>query len=763
MRAIAGLVLLSAAVLGMAALFTTSAAAGAVAAGAPLPGERADVLVQVRPGASSASLAAAGGELEALLPGQGWYRLRQDGIDTAAQIARLKSDRRVLAVEPNYPIQADLWPNDPGLSQQWGINAINAAGAWDLTTGSASVIIAVIDTGVDLAHPDLVGKLVPGASFVAGVSSPQDDHGHGTHVAGIAAAATNNGEGIAGVSWGARLMPIKVLDSRGAGTYAELISGIRFAADNGAQIINMSLSGSDYSQALQDAIDDAYQRNVLLVAAAGNCAVGGGSCPAGNPPMYPGANAHVVSVAATDSASQRAYFSTHNSMVDVAAPGVSIYSTARQGSGLSYAYMTGTSQATPHVAGLAALVWSVRPELTNAEVEAALEQTAWDSNASFKPGRDDELGWGLVDARQAVDSTPPQSQVHILPALQHRESFVVSWSGSDENSGLRSYDIQFRDGAGGLWQNWRLGVSDTQALFFGSFGHTYYFRARARDRAANVEPYPPGDGDTHTTLSLCRISGQVRDNRAVAVAGASVRLEPGGLSAETDDSGGYVLAPPDCAGSALVAGRFGFGALAPMANVDLAAAGVISNADLYLPPAQNLLPAPDWDFEGGSFGATWADAGNTAPQVLVGQGHSGQYTAFVGTAPGGSAPGGESVISATVLLPAGLYRPTVSFVYRILTSDNTSHDYLQARLNGQAFWQDGYAGSDVGTQRDLGWRHAWLDLSAHAGQTVTVELALVQAGAYAGYPTGAYLDEVSIGPAAGGPHEVHLPLIVAVR
>ena len=221
----------------------------------------------------------------------------------------------------------------------------------------------------------------------------QDDNGHGTHVAGIAAAATNNGIGVAGVAWGAQIMPVKVLDEYGSGWLSDVAAGIVYASDQGAKIINVSLGGSTLSQTLCDAVAYASQTTgALVVAAAGNT---------GGAVLYPAACDHVLAVAATDRADQRAYFSNLGPQVDLAAPGVDIYSTWYQSGLQASGYFTksGTSMATPQVAGVAALVWSRWPTWTPDQVAQRLLDTALDLG---EPGWDAYTGWGRLDAAAAV-------------------------------------------------------------------------------------------------------------------------------------------------------------------------------------------------------------------------------------------------------------------------------------------------------------------------------------------------------------------------
>lgn len=260
-------------------------------------------------------------------------------------------------------------PNDTYYSYQWGLPMISAASAWDTTHGNSSVEIGIIDTGVDASHPDLIGKVDKAADCTIStscesISSSVDDNGHGTHVAGIAAANTNNSLGVAGVGYNTHLMSAKVLDSRGSGYYSWVANGIVWAADNGAKVISLSLGGSSSSTVLKDAVNYAWSKGAVVVAAAGNS----GSTA----PSYPGYYSNVISVAATDSNDQKASFSSYGNWVTVAAPGVSILSSYNGG----YAYLSGTSMATPFVSGLAGLLFGQHPTWTNSDVRTQIESTA---------------------------------------------------------------------------------------------------------------------------------------------------------------------------------------------------------------------------------------------------------------------------------------------------------------------------------------------------------------------------------------------------
>ena len=300
-------------------------------------------------------------------------------------------------------------PNDPYYPLQWSLKKINAQAAWSVSAGSPSIVVAVVDSGVDLGHPDLAGQLVPGFNCVDAGSPPQDDHGHGTHVAGTIGAKANNAAGVVGVAWGAKIMPVKTIDRSGSGSSSCIADGIRFAVDNAAKIINLSLGSKYPSQAVEDAVNYAHDKGALVVASAGNCG-DPGACDTLSPPNYPAAFSNVLAVAATGPKDERAVYSSYGWWVGVAAPGGnggyladSILSTCWRESPKctfgQYTLSNGTSMAAPHVAGLAALVWSLKPSLTNDQVAQVIQSTSVDLGS---PGRDDQFGAGRIDALAAA-------------------------------------------------------------------------------------------------------------------------------------------------------------------------------------------------------------------------------------------------------------------------------------------------------------------------------------------------------------------------
>jgi serine protease len=379
-------------------------------------------------------------------------------VGAEKMLARALAENPIVEyAEPNFIAWALFSPNDPIYPLQWHLDdectgctnpyggsnggGINLEPAWNISTGSG-VTVAVVDTGVAYEDyteslfgifyryfyqaPDLAAtSFVPGYDFVYNDTHPNDDHSHGTHVAGTIAQSTNNSKGVAGVAFNASIMPVKVLDILGSGSYLNIADGIYFAADNGAQVINMSLGGPEPATTLEDAL--------TIVAAAGN--EGGGL----NRPLYPAAyDPYVIAVAATRFDETPSYYSNTGSYVDIAAPGgdttvdqnldgyadgvlqQTFDPNTKDTSDFSYWFFQGTSMATPHVAGVAALLianGTTGPD----QVRAAIEATAEDRGA---PGRDDEYGWGIVDPLAALGYSTASTHDVAVTALDAPQSVL---------------------------------------------------------------------------------------------------------------------------------------------------------------------------------------------------------------------------------------------------------------------------------------------------------------------------------------------------
>ncbi|ABR30723.1 peptidase S8 [Thermosipho melanesiensis] len=397
------------------------------------------------------------------------YNVEEDGKEdkimvikaSEEQVQMLKKISGVKYVEPNYIYRAYAVPNDTYYEYQWHYEAINLPKAWDIIK-SANVVVAVVDTGVSFTHPDLQGIFVQGYDFVDNDTDPTDpaqDVSHGTHVTGTIAALSNNGKGVAGVNWGGygiKIMPIRVLGADGSGTLDAVAQGVRYAADHGAKIINMSLGGGGDSQILREAIQYAYNKGVTIVCAAGN---------ENGPVSYPAKYPETIAVASVRYDLQRAPYSNYGPEVDVAAPGGDtsvdqngdgyadgVLSTAwTPNNGDTYMFLQGTSMAAPHVAGVAALLYA-SGKTTPEEIRAALKNTAKDLGPA---GEDDYYGAGLIDAYAALnyrgggsDPNPePQPEVNTQIFVLRYDYwtgryYVVSEMGSVSNGSYTLSSVQ---------------------------------------------------------------------------------------------------------------------------------------------------------------------------------------------------------------------------------------------------------------------------------------------------------------------------------
>jgi len=387
-----------------------------------------EIIVKFKEGANSFAIASTlGGDVQesASAPNVETIQI-PEGSTVTKELQKYNNHPNVEYAEPNYIGKVFGSSNDPSLSQQWSIPKMKVDTAWDTTKGDPSVIIAVIDTGVDVDHPDLMSNFVSGYNTINNTANADDDHNHGTHVAGIAAGVIDNSAGIAGIAGKSKIMPIKAMGSDGTGQMSDVIEGIYWATDNGAKVINMSLGFSAPSapKSLQDAVDYAYGKGVVIVAAAGNDNTG--------TPRYPAALNHVIAVAATDSNDKKASFSNFGNHIDVAAPGVNILSTLKDG---QYGMMNGTSMAAPNVSGVVALIMAHNPSMTPGQVETLLTSTSTDLGA---PKKDSIFGYGLVNAFAALNGK-------VATEAPAASNIIVTNNGNADDSvsvsGLKAGDI----------------------------------------------------------------------------------------------------------------------------------------------------------------------------------------------------------------------------------------------------------------------------------------------------------------------------------
>lgn len=311
-------------------------------------------------------------------------------IERPAGFLSASSDMSAVTfIENDVVVTGQHVVNDPGFNDSqkgYGQTITNVKPAWNVTSGSTSVIVAVLDTGINAAHPEFAGRLVEGYDFVNGDADPADDNGHGTHVAGIVAAGLE-GTGTVGMCPDCRIMAVKVLNQNSGGKWSTVSQGILFAVDHGARVINLSLGAEVSSQTLQSAIEYAYRKNVVVVAAAGNNNRGNA--------FYPAAIPSVIAVAATNSSDSRWESSNFGEYIDVAAPGHMIYNAFKD----DYATLSGTSMAAPFVSGLAGLVVSRQPHLTPDEVASLIAGNAQDLGDA---GKDIYFGAGRIDAYRTL-------------------------------------------------------------------------------------------------------------------------------------------------------------------------------------------------------------------------------------------------------------------------------------------------------------------------------------------------------------------------
>lgn len=387
----------------------------------------------------------------------GGFVVYKHGNPTAV-LNRLKNEPGVIYAEQNGYVYGSMVPNDPMYVQQWHMTRIGMEQAWDISTG-AGVIVAVCDSGVRQSLEDLAGtNFMPGYDFINDDNDPDDDHGHGSHVCGTIAQTTNNGIGVTGVAYNATIMPVKVLNKNNFGSWDAIANGITYAADNGAAIMNVSIGGTSHSDTLQNAVDYAWNQGVLVVCAAGNS--NNDYCD--YPAIYPNA----MAISATTIPDVRASYSNYGPDIELAAPGGDYGDEDGDGHDdmvlqntfwhkqTGYYYYSGTSMATPHVVGVAALVKSINPSLTNAQIRNLLITTAEDIG---DPGWDEYFGYGLVDAYAAVlaaGGTPTNQPPNADFTFTTNDLTATFTDASDDPDGtVVSWDWDFGDTDSSTAQN----------------------------------------------------------------------------------------------------------------------------------------------------------------------------------------------------------------------------------------------------------------------------------------------------------------------
>jgi len=452
----------------------------------------------------------------------------------------------VVMVAPRAASPAQLlWPastpNDPGYagSQSTYLNTINLPSAWDETTGSDGVVVAVLDSGIDATHPDLAGRLVPGHNVVAGNSDTSDQQGHGTKIAGIIGAVTNNHLGVAGVAWAAKIMPVKVTRASGTAADGDVASGILWAVDHGAKVINISLSARIENNVLQGAVDYATAHDVVVVTAAGNS----GS----DVPEAPGGCRGVVAVGATDAAGHRMPFSNFGDWVDVNAPGVDLFTTEAGAGG--YTTVSGTSAATALVSGVAVLLRAAHPEAGQADIADRIRRSAYGRGPVGAEGVDAS---GVVDAAAALRVPPrprrsgPVSGGYLMVGSQGKVDafgdagyFGDAWG---DLGGARATHLEAAPSGTGYW----LLDDDGHVLAFGGvarYGELAASQRAPAEKAVGMSAIP-GDAGYWIFTDAGRVFGFGGAQKLGDLSG--VRLNrPIVAAAGTPTGGGYIMVADD--------------------------------------------------------------------------------------------------------------------------------------------------------------------------------------------------------------------------
>lgn len=428
------------------------------------------------------------------------------GADELTAMKEMRKNRRLKYVELDMAVAHAASVTDPSYASSWALPKIQAPSAWDSANGEG-VTVAILDTGVDGTHPDLVANMVPGWNVFDNNSNTADVHGHGTSVAGVVAMSANNGKGSAGVAWGAKIMPVRISDPNGYAYWSTVAQGIYWAADNGAKVANISFNGVSGSATVQAAAQYMRNKGGVVVVAAGNSGVQESIA----------ANDALLTVAATDQNDARASFSSYGAYVDLSAPGVSIYTTTKGG---GYANASGTSFASPVVAATAALMLSANSKTTPTDIDKYLTGKSVDLGA---PGQDQYYGFGRVNAAAAV-----QAVKQVVAVDTQAPTISITSPTGGKVSGVVPVDVKYDDNVGvtrvEFYVNRQLVATDELAPFAfawdtaGKADGSYGLSVQAIDAAGNrgmssTVTVTLGNDSTAPTISKLNVTDNMRVSR----------------------------------------------------------------------------------------------------------------------------------------------------------------------------------------------------------------------------------------------------------
>lgn len=776
------------------------------------------VIIKFKPGVQSADLVTLQSSLRATVQDttktSGIQLWQIAGLSVEDAIARFRNDPRIEYIEPNYTVSiASTLPNDPSFPQLWGLNNtgqnggtpdadIDAPEAWDIATGSSNIVVGVIDTGVDYTHPDLADNIwtnpgetagdgidndgngyiddIHGYDFVNNDGDPMDDHSHGTHVSGTIAGRGNNSTGVTGVNWSSEIMGLKFLSASGSGSTFNAIKAVEYATmmkeiyGVNINLTNNSWGGDGYSQALYDAIEASGEAGQLFVAAAGNSGLNSDTNP-----QYPAAYNldNIISVAATDRNDNIAIFSNYGATtVDLGAPGVDIYSTVP---GNTYDSYNGTSMASPHVAGVAALLWSQYPSLTASEIKDTLLATV-DPIAALD-GK--TLTGGRLNAYQSL-----------IGPIASRIS-GTSWNDTDSDGTIDQGESTLADWTVYLDENnnGTLDTGEKTAVTDEDGNYTLNFIAPGTHTIAAVAK--PGWTQTSPIGAQTVTVGENEDVSGINF--GNFLSQPASLSGSKwkdlnqnaiwdedeptlpgwtiylDANQNSVLDEGEESATTDASGAYSFVNLAP-GQYTVAEVQQTNWQQFYPFLGSKELFVADFSDDSGNpslDGVAIDNTGATVPglwHLSTGRGnqlgHSADDSLYFGTGEGAEGGGNFNVgdtagrFTTPVIDLSAVSDAELSFNYVLASEGGNPWDSAKVLVsaNGGAFEEIASNGSDLLTDPTTGWTAATLDLGDYAGSSIQVRFDFDSIDSIINNLEGWYVDDVIVRQVGDGSHKVEL-------